>query len=102
MLRLRSNWIVIDVAPSALNDVIWVTPAIWPSCRSSGVATEEAMVSGLAPSRTAVTLTVGKSTWGKGATGRNGKAAMPRKATAAMIKDVAIGRRMKGSERFIG
>ncbi len=30
MLRLRSNCTVIEVAPSALNEVIWVMPAIWP------------------------------------------------------------------------
>jgi hypothetical protein len=67
-----------------------------------GVATEAAIVSALAPGRTAVTFTVGKSTCGKGATGKNGNATIPRSATAAMIKDVAIGRRMNGSDRFIG
>ena len=46
---------VIDVAPSALKDVICVTPAICPIWRSSGVATDEAMVSGLAPASVAVT-----------------------------------------------
>ena len=37
---------------------------------------------------------------GKEAIGRNGKAAMPKKATAAIKSEVAIGRRMNGSERF--
>ena len=39
------------------------------NCCSSGVATDEAMVSGLAPGRLAVTLIVGKSTLGSAATG---------------------------------
>ena len=39
------------------------------NCCSSGVATDEAMVSGLAPGRLAVTLIVGKSTFGSAATG---------------------------------
>ena len=45
----------IVVAPSALNDVSWVTPGICANCRSSGAATEEAMVSALAPWKVAVT-----------------------------------------------
>jgi hypothetical protein len=49
MLRLRSNCKTIDVAPNELDEVISVTPAIRPNWRSNGVATEEAMVSGLAP-----------------------------------------------------
>ena len=39
----------IVVAPSALSEVIWVTPGICANCRSSGAATDEAMVSALAP-----------------------------------------------------
>ena len=100
ILRLRSNCTVIDVAPSALNEVIWVTPAIWPSWRSSGVATEDAMVSALAPASVAVTCTVGKSTCGSGATGRSRNAAMPTSATAPISSEVATGRRIKGSEMF--
>ena len=65
MLRLRSNWITTWVAPSVLVEVIWVTPAIWPNWRSSGAATEDAMVSALAPAKVAVTWMVGKSTCGK-------------------------------------
>ena len=38
--------------PSVLEDVISVTAAMRPNWRSSGVATEEAMVSGLAPGKT--------------------------------------------------
>jgi hypothetical protein len=39
----------IVVAPSALVEVSWVTPGICASCRSSGAATEDAIVSALAP-----------------------------------------------------
>src|SRR6185437_7275996 len=49
MLRFKSNCSVMLVAPSELEDVISVTAAILPNCRSSGVATDEAIVSGLAP-----------------------------------------------------
>ena len=48
--------------PRVLVDVISVTPAMRPSCRSSGVATAVAMVSGLAPGSPAETEMVGKST----------------------------------------
>ena len=48
-LRSRSNCSVIDVDPSALVEVISVSPAMRPKRRSSGVATDEAIVSGLAP-----------------------------------------------------
>ena len=47
-----------------------MTPAMRPNCRSSGVATDEAIVSGLAPGRPALTLIVGNSTCGSGETGR--------------------------------
>src|SRR5664279_3242330 len=52
-------------------ELISVMPAMRPNWRSRGVATEEAMVSGLAPGRPADTWMVGNSTWGRGATGRN-------------------------------
>ncbi len=45
-------------------------PAMVENCFSSGVATEEAMVSGLAPGSAADTCSVGKSTLGRSATGR--------------------------------
>ena len=60
---------VMPVVPSELELVISVTPAMCPSCRSSGVATDEAMISALAPGRPAPTLIVGKSTCGSGETG---------------------------------
>jgi len=45
-------------------------PAMALNWRSRGVATEEAMFSGLAPGRLADTLMVGKSTLGSSLTGR--------------------------------
>ena len=44
-------------------------PAIVENCFSSGVATAEAIVSGLAPGSCAVTWIVGKSTFGSSLTG---------------------------------
>ncbi len=60
---------MIDVDPSELVDVMSVSPAMRPSRRSSGVATAEDIVSGLAPGRLALTEMVGRSTLGSGATG---------------------------------
>ena len=45
----RSNCTLMRVEPCELFDVISLTPAMVPSARSSGVATVEAIVSGLAP-----------------------------------------------------
>ena len=56
MFRVKSNCIVIEVEPRSLAEVISVTPAMWPSCRSSGAATEDAMISGLAPGSEAPTV----------------------------------------------
>ena len=42
---------VIAVEPSALVEVICATPGICANCVSSGCATAEAMVSGLAPGK---------------------------------------------------
>ena len=67
--RLSSNCRVMLVPPSWLDEVICVSPGISDSWRSSGVATLEAMVSGLAPGRPAETWIVGKSTCGRAETG---------------------------------
>ena len=48
-----------------------VTPAIRPNCLSSGVATDDAMTSGLAPGKVAATEMVGKSICGRRATGKS-------------------------------
>src|SRR5580700_4887522 len=70
MLRLKSNCMVIRQLPSELDEVISFKPAIRPNWRSRGVATADAIVSGLAPGSDAATEIVGKSTWGSGETGR--------------------------------
>src|SRR5436309_14903887 len=96
IFRLRSNCKVIDVEPRELVEVISVTPAIRPNWRSSGVATAEAIVSGLAPGSPAETWIVGNSTCGNGETGRHWYARAPESATATVSRVVAIGRSMKG------
>ena len=50
-------------------DVIESMPAMVENCLSSGVATADAIVSGLAPGRLADTWIVGKSTFGRSLTG---------------------------------
>src|SRR3989442_15962391 len=98
MSRFKSNCSVIPVEPKPLDDVISVTPAIRPNWRSSGVATADAMVSGLAPGKPAETWMVGNSTWGRGDTGRKRKASAPAIATARGSSDVGTGRLMKVEE----
>ncbi len=50
-------------------EVMLSMPAMVENCFSSGVATAEAIVSGLAPGRLADTEMVGKSTFGRSLTG---------------------------------
>src|ERR1700684_995458 len=69
VLRRRVNCIVIRQLPSELDEVISVRAAMRPNWRSSGVATADAIVSGLAPGKLALTEMVGKSTCGRGETG---------------------------------
>ena len=78
--------------PSVLEEVISVTAAMRPNWRSRGVATDDAMVSGLAPGRPALTEMVGKSTCGRGDTGRTRKATPPASAMATVSSVVATGR----------
>jgi hypothetical protein len=101
MFRSKLNCKVTLDDPKALAEVISLTAAMRPNWRSSGVATEEAMISGLAPGNPADTDMVGKSTWGKGDTGSKRKATAPAKNTATTRRVVATGRRMKGSEKFM-
>jgi hypothetical protein len=77
MLRFRSNCRVMLVDPRLLDEVISVTDAMRVNWRSSGVATDEAMVSGLAPGKPACTEIVGKSTCGRGDTGKIRNATAP-------------------------
>src|SRR5579862_5187517 len=76
-------------------------PAMRPNCRSSGVATADAIVSGLAPGNPADTCMTGNSTCGSGATGRKLNARMPEISSAIASREVPIGRLMNGAEIFI-
>ena len=89
------------VLPSDDEEVSSLTPAIAPRARSSGVATVDAMVSGLAPGSEAETEMVGKSTCGSGATGSRKKLITPASATPSVTSVVAMGRWMKGAEKFM-
>ena len=55
MFRLRSNWTVMTVVACELVELMLSTPAMVENSRSSGVATEDAMVSGFAPGSDATT-----------------------------------------------
>src|SRR5664279_4022690 len=94
-LRLRLNWIVMFVSPREFVDVIESMPAMVENCFSSGVATEEAIVSGLAPGREALTKIVGKSTFGRSLTGSSRYAKTPKIKMAAMTNVVIMGRLIK-------
>ena len=92
MSRDRSNCSTILVVPSELDEVISVTPEMFASGRSRGVATEVAIVSALAPGSFATTWIVGKSTCGKGATGSTKYATPPASSTAIARNVVAMRR----------
>jgi hypothetical protein len=89
------------VLPSELAEVISETPAMWPNCRSSGVATEDAMIWALAPGNDAETEIVGKSTCGSGETGSTVNEIAPAMAMAMVSNVVATGRRINNSEGFM-
>ncbi len=59
MLRFRSNVSVTELLPVPLREVISSMPAIVVNCRSSGLATDAAIVAGSPPGRLAFTLIVG-------------------------------------------
>src|SRR3954454_16053607 len=92
---------VMPVEPSPDDDVMLSTPAIVENCFSSGVATADAIVSGLAPGRLALTVIVGKSTVGRSLTGKRRYAVMPKNRMPAMTRTVVTGLRMNSSEKFI-
>src|SRR5579864_9018416 len=69
MLRSSLKVMLIVTAPWALVEVIASKPAIVVNCFSSGVATADAMVSGLAPGKPALTEMDGYSTGGRSLTG---------------------------------
>jgi len=93
--RFKSNIKEIRVEPSELRELISVTPEIEPKACSNGVATLEAMVSGLAPGKLALTEIMGKSICGNGATGKNSIDNTPAPTIATHIKVVATGRTIK-------
>ena len=59
ILRSSVNCSVMAELAKELTEVIVASPLIWPNCRSSGVVTEEAITSGLAPGYCATTWMVG-------------------------------------------
>src|SRR5271157_606958 len=59
MVRSSVNCTVMSVDPCELLELICWMPAMVENSRSSGVATEDAMVSGLAPGNAALTSMVG-------------------------------------------
>ena len=96
----RANCSVTRVEPKVLDEVISVISEICPSARSSGVATVDAMVSGLAPGNEACTEIVGKSTAGSGETGSSRNAIAPASATPMVNRVVATGRSTNMREGF--
>src|SRR5512133_3953743 len=101
MSRERSNSMVTFVEPWVDVEFIDLMPAMFENSRSRTVATEAAIVSGLAPGRLARTEIVGKSTTGRSDTGRDWYAKIPNAVKLAMTSVVMTGLRMKGAERFI-
>src|SRR3990170_5891536 len=101
MLRLRLNCKVICVRPRVLAELMESRPAIVENCFSRGVATADAMVSGLAPGRVAVTVMVGKSTVGKSLTGNALYPMAPKMRIPSITSVVVTGRRMKSQEMFM-
>ena len=70
MFLFIANSRKIRLLPSELLELIEFKPEILPKDRSSGVATLDAIVSGLAPDRLAFTVIIGIDICGKGATGK--------------------------------
>src|SRR6187551_3581065 len=99
-LRERLNCSVIGVEPWLDEDDMLSRPAIVENCFSSGVATDDAIVSGDAPGSCAETWMVGKSTFGRSETGSRRYAMTPKIRMPAMTSVVVTGRRMKSSEMF--
>ena len=92
---------IICVFPSTLVDVIESIPAIVENCFSRGVATAEAIVSGLAPGSETETCIVGKSTFGKSLTGREKNAVMPKINIPSITRVVITGRFINRAVKFI-
>src|SRR5512138_1547499 len=101
MLRSRANCRVTFVLPWELDEVMESTPAMVENSFSSGVATDEAIVSGFAPGKDALTEMVGKSTFGRSLTGSRSYDIRPKNKIPAMTIVVMTGRRMNGPQTFI-
>src|SRR5215212_2190161 len=101
MSRASVNCSVTEVEPRFEAEAMASRPAIVENCRSSGVATAEAIVSGDAPGSDALTLMVGKSTFGRSLTGNCRYAIAPKSRMAIMSSVVMTGRRMKISAMFM-
>ncbi len=101
MSRSSSNIREMSVWPSLLRELMLSSPAIAPSDCSSGMATLEAMVSGLAPGSEAETEIIGKSTCGSGATGRKRSASAPARTSARHSRDVPTGRRRNRAKNLM-
>ena len=71
-----------------LVELIESRPAMVEKFFSSGVATEDAMVSGLPPGSPAETLIVGNSTCGSAATGRNLNATLQMSVTPMVARPI--------------
>ncbi len=101
MSRLGSNSSEICVSPWMLVELLVTRPGMEENCFSSGVATDEAMLSGLAPARLAPTWIVGVSYLGSAEIGKFAQQITP--ATTALIQNsrVAIGRWRQAWEMFI-
>jgi hypothetical protein len=89
------------VDPSEFEEVIESMPAMEVNWRSSGVATAEAIVAGLAPGREAEMVSVGKSTFGKSLTGSARYDIRPNTAMPSISRLVAIGLSIKMREKFM-
>ena len=101
MFRLSSKSIVMLVLPCTLDETIDSMPAIVENSRSSGVATDEAIVSGFAPGRLADTAMVGRSMFGRSLTGRKRYPMIPKTRIPTMTSVVMTGRRMNKAAIFM-
>ncbi len=91
----------ICVCPRLDVDVMLSMPAIVENCFSSGVATVAAIVCGLVPGSDALTVIVGKSTFGKSLTGNCRYATIPKTRMPIMTSVVITGRLMNNVVKFI-
>ena len=89
-------------AAELLDEVISVTPAMRPNCRSSGVATDEAIVSGLAPGNEPKLRCRENPPPATATPAAVDTPVTPASASAERSSDVPTGRLIKGAERFTG